>query len=136
MNPKRSEYQKQYQAKYKTRVKRVNLTFHKDEHRALLRGAKSQGKKTTTYIKELALAGMRGHVLPSKSLEEELKTLKFAIRNIANNVNQIAHHSNIVHDLTQADENNLLQHLKQLEEAVERYTEGRILESQGARHDH
>ena len=56
MNERRSEYQKEYQARYNARVKRVNLTFGKDEHRALSRAAKSQGKRTAAYIKELALA--------------------------------------------------------------------------------
>ena len=57
MNQKRSEYQKQYQAKYNARIKRVNLTFSKDEYRAFSHAAKSQGKRVTTYIEELALAG-------------------------------------------------------------------------------
>ena len=93
-------------------------------------------KEPQPTLRNLLWLECRGHIILPAQLQEELKTLTFAIRNIANNVNQIAHHSNIVHDLTLADENNLLQHLKQLEDVVQHYTQGRILESQGAEHDH
>ena len=135
MNEKRSEYQKQYREKYKSRTKRVNLTFTNEEHRAFLRAAKSEGVKLTSYIKRLALAGFNGQAHIPSTLKEELKTLRFAIHNIANNVNQIAHHSNTVHSMTMVDENNLLQHLKQLDEVVQSYTEGRILGDKEGGHD-
>lgn len=136
MNKKRKEYQKHYQTAYNARNKRVNLTFSKDEYALLLSAAKSQGKPLSTCAKEITLAGIQGQAIVPKNIEYELREVKFLIRNIANNVNQIAHHSNIVRDLTLADENNLLQHLKQLEDAVQRYTEGRILDFQEKSHDH
>ncbi len=136
MNEKRSAYQKQYQAQYSARTKCVNLTFSKDESLALCRAAQSQHKRPAAYIKALALAGMQGHAVLPVELQEELKTLRFAIHNIANNVNQMAHHSNTIHAMTLDDEHNLLQYLKQMDEVVQCYTEGRMLAIQDNGHDH
>lgn len=135
MKEKRSEYQKQYREKYKSRTKRVNLTFSNEEHRVFLHSAKTEGEKLTSHIKKLAISGLTGksHIPPD--LKKELKTLRFAIHNIANNVNQIAHYSNTVHSMTVDDENNLLQYLKQLDDVVQDYTEGRILSGKAGNYD-
>ncbi len=122
MDEKRKAYLKQYKKHYQ--AKRVNLTLSPDEYREFLREAKNT--KLTTYVKNLALAGLHSQTVIPENLETELKTLRFAIRNIANNVNQIAHYSNLVRMVSTANENNLLQHIKQLEEAVEEYTKGKI----------
>jgi hypothetical protein len=105
----------------------VNLTLTADEYRAFSRQAKNT--KTTTYVKKLALAGLHSQTLIPENLETELKTLRFAIRNIANNVNQMAHFSNTIRAMSVQDEHNLLQHLKQLEDAVIEYTKGQITKS-------
>ncbi len=131
MDDSRKAYQRQYREQYKSQVKRVNLTLTKKEYQSFSRSAGNQ--KVTSYIKQLALDGLHTQANIPENLEAELKTLRFAIRNIANNVNQIAHHSNTVRSITTSEENNLLQHLKQLEEVIRKYTEGRIMES---RDDH
>lgn len=127
MNKKRSEYQKQYWNKYKSRTRRVNLTLSNEEHQAFLRSAKTENEKLTSHIKKLSLSGLTGKAHIPPELKEELKTLRYAIYNIANNVNQIAHYSNTIHSMTSVQENNLLQHLKQLDEVIQNYTQGRIL---------
>jgi hypothetical protein len=124
MSEKRRQYQEQYKKQYSAKTKRVNLTLSNDEYRDFLRQAKNT--KITTYIKRLALAGLHSQTVIPENLETELKTLRFAIRNIANNVNQIAHYSNTVRSINSQGEHNLLQHLKQLEDAVEAYTKGQI----------
>jgi len=134
MNEKRREYQQHYREQYKSQAKRVNLTFSQDEHRAFSRAAKAENVKVTSYIKQLALAGLEQQVRIPEEIKTELKTLRFAIHNIANNVNQIAHYSNTVRNMTMSDENNLLQYLKQLDDVIQSYTEGRILE-EGQRDD-
>lgn len=130
MDKKKANYQKKYRQDYKTKTKRVNLTFQNDEYRPFSRAADRQGKKVTPYIKELALNGLEQQASIPASLEEELKVLRFAVRNIANNVNQIAHYSNTIRAITTADENNLFQYLKQLEEVIRKYAEGQILNGQ------
>lgn len=136
MEKDRKNYQKKYREQYKTRAKRVNLTFDKDEYRAIVRAAKQENIKPTPYIKQLALAGLQQQPTFPQQVQDELKALQFAIRNIGNNINQIAHYRNTVHAMTHADENNLFQHLKQLEEVVQSYTKGRILYSHNSSHDH
>ena len=127
MNEKRRAYQQQYREQYKSQAKRVNLTLSNEEHRAFSRAAKREGVKPSSYIKALALAGLNKQATIPANLQEELTTLRFAIRNIANNVNQLAHYSHTVRAMSSADEHSLLQHLKQLEDAVTQYTEGKIL---------
>ena len=136
MTEKRREYQQHYREQYKSQAKRVNLTFSQDEHRAFARAAKSENVKVTTYIKQLALAGLEEQAHIPEEIKAELKTLRFAIHNIANNVNQIAHYSNTVRNMTMSDENNLLQYLKQLDDVIQSYTEGRILEGGQRDDDH
>ncbi|WP_330177978.1 hypothetical protein [Candidatus Vondammii sp. HM_W22] len=87
MNEKRREYQQQYREQYKSQAKRVNLTFNQDEYRAFSRVSKAENVKVTSYIKkQLALAGLEEQVRIPEEIKTELKTLLFAIHNIANNV--------------------------------------------------
>lgn len=125
MDEKRRNYQRQYRQDYKQKTQRVNLTLSKDEYRAFSRAAGNT--RLTAYVKELALAGLHQQAAIPESLQAELNTLRFAIRNIANNVNQMAHYSHTVRSMTLAEENNLFQHLKQLDEAVQAFTEQRIV---------
>ena len=130
MDEKRREYQKKYRQEYKQKTTRVHLTLSKQEHRDFLREAKSQDIKLTSLVKKLALAGLHNQAHIPSSLKKELQTLNFAIHNIANNINQIAHHSNTIHNMTTSDDNNLLSHIKQLQDIVETYTQGQILDSE------
>ena len=121
----RSDYQKGYRQQYKQRMKRVSLTLSLPEHRALTKAAGMAS--VASYAKQLVLAGLHQQAVIPDSLEDELSTLRFAVRNIANNVNQMAHYSHTVRSMTLAEENNLLQHLKQLDDAVHAFTEQRIM---------
>lgn len=132
----RKTYQREYREKYKAQAKRVNITLSQEEHRALQKAAKKEGVKLTSYIKSLALSSFQNQTYIPSELKDELKTLRYAIYNIANNVNQLAHHSNTFKNMTISEENNLLQYLKQLDEVVQSYTEGRILSTEGEDDDH
>lgn len=136
MNEKRRQYQEQYKKQYSAKTKRVNLTLTNQEYRAFLREAKAEGMKLTSYIKQLALTSFSQQAHIPSDLKDELKTLRFTIHNIANNVNQIAHYSNTVHSMTASDENNLLQYLKQLDDVIQSYTKGRILKGGEQDDDH
>jgi len=124
----RTDYQREYKKAYKSRVKRVNLTFSPSEYKRFQKTAKSDDPDTklTSFVKTMALAGLDNRVGVPAELKEELNILRFAIRNIANNVNQIAHYSNTVRAVSTSDENNLFMHLKQLEDAIKDYTHGRL----------
>lgn len=129
MSKQRTAYQKHYRETYKSQVRRVNLTFSNAEFRKLSSAAQKEKLKPTSFVKQLVMSGLEHQANIPKDIAEELKTLRFAVHNIANNVNQLTHYSHRVRELTTSEENNLLQHLKQLDESIKSYTEGRILES-------
>lgn len=94
----RSDYQKSYQKEYQTRTKRVGVVLSLSEHRSLSRAAKASGEALAAYVKRQALEAHNAQsvtVVPPEILEQ-LAELDRVVRNIANNVNQIAHHSNRV----------------------------------------
>lgn len=132
---KRSEYQKQYRKQYKS--KRVSVTLSPDEYRLFSRYAKSENTKITTAVKQMALSQLQQQPHIPREIASELTTLRFAIHNIANNVNQMAHYSHTIRNMTMQDEHSLLAHLKQLNDVIESYTKGQLLQpDERSDHDH
>lgn len=118
----RSDYQKAYREGYRTRAKRVNLTFGLSEYAALERAAKASGLPIAAYVKACALRDHEGRTDPPEAVLEELADLSRVVRTIANNVNQMARHSNTIGRVL--DEHEVLasiQHLqRRYEEAIRR----------------
>lgn len=111
-----SDHRKTYNREYAKRTHRVSVTLDPDEYRALERRAKALGVRPTTLAKELILS-QDGH--PSTQPEiirDELQELRFLLRNIANNINQIAHHSNTIRHMV--EENDLLLELQKMEKTI------------------
>ena len=67
---------------------------------------------------------VRNAALKSQAVEAELRELRFLISNIANNVNQMARHSNRLKHVT--DENEVFQKLHELEQLVTDFTNNRL----------
>ena len=109
----RTEYLREYRQKTKGHVKRVNLSFLPSEYRDLERAAKAEGEKPGSYIKTLALQAHRHSVTLPASVEAELAEVSRLIRTVANNVNQMARHSNRIGRVL--DENEPLLELANLE---------------------
>ena len=126
----RKAYLKAYLKDYRAHVKCVNLVIALDDYRKLERAAKREGKKPTRLLVEIGISHLDATVYVPAAIEAEIKQLKFLIRNIANNLNQIAHHTNTVKRA--ADAGLVFAELKRLELCVEEYTRGRLK----ARHDH
>lgn len=119
MSQDRKTYQKEYKAAYSKTHKRVSITLSSSEYKELEARAKRENVKLTTLVKNMALAFHQNHQPSSKAVEQELKELRFLIGNIATNINQIAHHSNMVRELV--DHNELLAEVRKLELAVKDY---------------
>lgn len=117
-------YQKDYQAQYRQSHKRVYITLTQAEYAALARKAEQEQTKVATLTKNMALAYWQTERLVPESVEAELKELKFLIRNIANNVNQVAHYSHTMNALV--NEQDLLLQLQRLETVVKDYTLGQL----------
>jgi hypothetical protein len=118
----REQYQRDYRQEYKGHAKRVNLTFSLPEYRGIARSAKDAGSPVAAFVKRLALEAHEGRSAAPEEIAEQLADLERVIRTIANNVNQMARHSNrIAHVL---DEQEVFVHIaalqSELKEAISR----------------
>ena len=123
---KRREYQKQYHKDYQyteTR-KRVSASLSEREKELFDYLAEQQGLKPATLASNILRSYINKDPLVSKPLEEELRGVKRAILNVANNVNQIAHRSNYLKVMV--DEGKLLQELQRLEKIVHEFVEDKV----------
>ena len=90
-----TDKRKTYLKKYKQEIKRVSITLTNQEYQELLKLSKKAKVKPTTYLKNSYLSNKNKTYFLSEEIKKELQSLNFKIRNIANNINQIAHSSNI-----------------------------------------
>jgi hypothetical protein len=86
--------------------------------------AEAQGMSLSALLREATDLQMRSVQLKSRDVSEELKELRFLLANIANNVNQIARHSNRIKQVL--DENAVLQQIQSLEQTVEDFVDTRV----------
>lgn len=90
-----TEQRKEYLESYKNKIKKVSITLTNKEYLELEKLAKSYKLKPTTFFKKVYLKSINNENILTADTSKELKSLIFLIRNIANNINQIAHSSNI-----------------------------------------
>jgi uncharacterized protein YutE (UPF0331/DUF86 family) len=122
----RDQYQRDYRQQYKDHAKRVNLTFSLAEYRGIARSAKEAGSPVAAYVKRLALEAQDGRSHAPEEIAQQLAELERVIRTIANNVNQMARHSNRIAHVLDAQEVFLHIHALQteLKEAISRAASG------------
>jgi len=109
----RNEYQKNYRQEYKDHAKRVNLTFTLPEFRSISKSAKTSGLPVTAFVKHLAMQSFHQNREAPEEIAEQLADLERVIRTIANNVNQMARHSNRIGQVL--DEQEVFLHIRDLE---------------------
>ena len=124
MDTNRSAYQKSYRQKHSEEHRRISISVSNAEYSALEKFARRENIKVTTLVRDLAFAGLSNTRYVPKGLRTELEQLGFLVRNIANNVNQAAHYSNSLRRV--ADENGLLQCIKNLEDTVHEFVQNRL----------
>lgn len=122
----RQSYLKTYMTDYREQKKFLNLAMAKDEYARIAKAAHGEGLKPGRFVVEIALRHVDAAVYVPASLKTELQALRYLIRNIANNLNQIAHHTNTVKKA--ADERAVFHELSRLEAAVADFTSGRLAE--------
>ena len=86
--------------------------------------AKAEGVKPTTLVKNIAIAYHQGQAITPEPILKELQELRFLLRNAANNINQIAHHSNTVGRLV--DENGFLDEVRKMETTINEFVARRL----------
>jgi Bacterial mobilisation protein (MobC) len=124
ITPARSEYNKKYKEQYATRAHRVAITLTPAEFSELEKRAKAEGVKPTTLVKNMAIAYHQSQQIPQEPILKELQELRFLLRNAANNINQIAHHSNTVGRLV--DENGFLDEVRKMETTITDFVSARL----------
>jgi hypothetical protein len=108
---------------YRSKMKRKEIYFTPGEMDDFNAVALKENTKAGIVIRNMALAYLQGNRLPEigekkklESIENELHSLSLLIRNIANNVNQMAHHSNTLNYMI--EEQNLLEYLQDLDKSM------------------
>lgn len=111
-----SEKRKRYLDEYIDKRKRVNISLSADEFSKISYLADLNNTKPTSFIAQLVQHHLNKSPFISSQLQDEIKDMKFLLRNIANNINQIAHRSNTLKVMV--DERDLLMELKKLEDGI------------------
>ena len=84
-------YQKEYYEKHKKRIKKANVTLSVEEYKEFEKLALKEGLSVPEQIKRMAIAYKKKNYIVPKAHEEELQELILLLRNVGNNINQIAH---------------------------------------------
>jgi len=108
---------------YRSKMKRKDIYFTPGEMEGFNAVALKENTKAGIVIRNMALAYLQGNRVPDvgekkklESIEKELHSLSLLVRNIANNVNQIAHHSNSLNYMI--EEQDLLEYLQNLDKSM------------------
>jgi len=122
------EKRREYLRKYKCQHKRISLTVSNSDYQKIEYLASKLSLRPTSFVNNVIQEKLgRNPHLPDE-IQKELSEVKFLIRNIANNVNQVAHRSNTLKVMI--DENGLLMELKKLEDTIMEYVHSQV------NHDH
>jgi Bacterial mobilisation protein (MobC) len=119
-----SDQRKAYLQSYQANTHRVAITLTSTEYAELEKRAKAEGVKPTTLVKNMAIAYHQGQAITPEPILKELQELRFLLRNAANNINQIAHHSNTVGRLV--DENGFLDEVRKMETTINEFVALRL----------
>lgn len=120
----RAEYQKQYRKEYAAKNRSIRVALTHDEYFRVEKEAKKRGVAVAAFV--------RGHILNEPvqpahsekiSKDDAAKDVVFLLRNIANNINQMAYHSNRLRMVL--DENEPLLALQQLESELKEFLKKR-----------
>ncbi len=105
--------------KYSQQKKRLNLTFDLKDFEKIQKEASLIGSTPTAFLKNAVFAYFKNCRLPSKEAENEFSQLVFLLRNMANNLNQVARQANTVQKLSFHDFVQTKTILKNLEDTAE-----------------
>lgn len=111
-----SDKRKQYLDDYVDTRKRINISLSSADFKKISYLAEINQTKPTSYITKLVQHQLNKSPFIPQALADEIKEMKFLIRNIATNINQLTHRSNTLKVLV--DERGLLLELKKLEEGI------------------
>lgn len=105
---------------YRAATKRINCTLTKAEYAAVEKRAQRLKMKPTACLKALALAYSEQSYLVPANVEAKLEAVVFLLRNIANNVNQVARRANQTRQASFQDYLMLKEEVMTLEDRIKR----------------
>lgn len=120
MDEKRREYFKNYVEQRK----RISISLSLADYQKIEYLAGKMEMKPTSFVGHIVQQKLGKNPHLSPEIQQELTEVTYLIRNIANNVNQIAHRSNTLKVMV--DENALLMELKRLEDIVKNYVSQKV----------
>ena len=119
-----AQYQKEHRDKTKDTRKVVSVSMSVSEHERLRRYARSHKLSLSSLLRASALAQCEKSQLTSPEVQAELRELKFLLSNVANNMNQMAYHSNLLRQVQ--DENGVLQAFAEMESLLHNFVSQRM----------
>lgn len=115
---KNKEYMTKYKSEYYKNNIQINFTLPISDYTIVKKIIDKEGKKISTFARESLLAQTKNIFLFPKEIIEEQKQKTRILRGVANNINQIAKHSNEQGFTTQELVNSLLNYVKKLESII------------------
>lgn len=119
----RTQYFKDYRAKYRARTKTLWITLDPDDYKRIAGIAKREKLPVAALAREVLFASLDNQSYLPADLHAELQTFNRLVRNIASNLNQLAHHSNAIRKA--ADTQHVFAELDQLRQRVDQFTRTR-----------
>ncbi len=119
----RASRQKLMKEERKSTHRRVEIQLTLKEYQAFKRAAKREGTTVNHLIKNMAIAYRDTSYFVPAELKQSLDGVGMLIRNIAHNINQMAHSTNIFHDV---DANRVFQYLADLDKQVQDFIHNKI----------
>lgn len=113
---KKSRYMRQ---DYKQNKKRLTVSMDLVDFENIQKHAKKSGITPTTFLRACSLAYLKDERVPSKQAEKNISELVFLLRNLGNNINQIARQSNTIQKVALGDFLSLKTLLSHLEDTAE-----------------
>jgi hypothetical protein len=128
-NEKNKEYLKEYKKEYRKKTRKVEMSFYPNDYEKFQKVAKKlgYGNKTGTVVKEFALAYLDNRFIYPNELKEQITELTFLIRNIANNVNQLAHISNTQKEVL--DQYEILKYIKEMDDNFKKFINKELMDN-------
>ena len=119
----RKEYQKKVKQQRKSTHRRVELQLTIAEYKAFEKLAKKENTSVNTLVKNMATAYRDTNYFVPSELKESLNQFSWLVRNIADNINQIAHRANLFEDI---DEQMVFTHLAELDKQVKDFIKAKV----------
>ncbi|OMH28069.1 hypothetical protein [Motiliproteus sp. MSK22-1] len=119
----RKEYQKKIKQERKLTHPRVEIQLTASEYKRFEKIAKAENTTVNTVVKNMAIAYRDTKYLVPTQIQDSLNTLTRLVRNIAGNLNQLSHTSNIFRDI---DQNLVFEHLAQLDKKIDDFVQGKL----------